>query len=424
MRPLESADHAEFDLKEFSVLLVEDEEVCMKSTTYVLCSMVKELHWARDGREGYYSFAKHDPDIIVTDIVMPKMDGLEMARAIRLKKPETPIVFVTSFSDSDFLRHAIELKVDGFVLKPVRPEALLETLNKCARALRHSQELAERKRLNDLMIDFLPHPAMLINGARRVIIKANNSAAELGYADGFPCQGELFPEVLFAPFTLQRGKGIRSFERVRMEEVNAHERVWEVTLTPINEQLLFFNAVDVTQRKLTEMALECQASIDELTRLPNRFVLLDRLERALSQTKRYGSSFAVLYVDLDYFKQVNDSMGHGTGDKVLQQAAARIAERVRDSDTVARLGGDEFCVLLHNLKSAADSEAVARSIIDALRRPFTVEDRQWRLGASVGISICPQDGLSAEELLRKADAAMYRAKAAGRNAACFFSTQD
>jgi len=360
--------------------------------------------------------------VVMTDIMMPKMNGMDMARAIREKKPDIPIFMVSGFDDVEYLKQAIDLKIDGFVLKPVDPDALIALLGKSALNLRRQEELEEQRRLNELMLDFLPHPAMLIDGSRLRILKVNRSASDLGYHAGGKCDGPFFPDLLLPQMDYHRGTEglIKNSDRIRMEEIHAFERIWDMTLIPVNMNFFFFNAVDVTQRKMTELALESQATLDALTGLPNRFVLQDRLEHALSQSRRYNASFAVLYVDLDYFKFINDTMGHAVGDMVLREVARRLRERVRDSDTLARLGGDEFCILVHNLNSPEDAFTVAESIIEAVRRPLEIEGKACTLGASVGISICPRDGVTGQDLLQKADAAMYRAKGKGRNTSCFF----
>jgi len=172
-------------------------------------------------------------------------------------------------------------------------------------------------------------------------------------------------------------------------------------------------AEDVTERKLEEIALRQKATFDPLTNIPNRRLLRDRLEQALAHCRRVGGSGALLYIDLDKFKPINDTHGHHTGDAVLKEVAVRLERRVRRSDTLARLGGDEFAVLLSMLSSPDDAVTVARQIVDALAEPYQVGDIECRLGASIGVAVFPGDGDSADELLRKADAAMYAAKERG-----------
>ncbi len=166
--------------------------------------------------------------------------------------------------------------------------------------------------------------------------------------------------------------------------------------------------------------LYLQAHYDQLTGLPNRLLFRDRLEREIVRSRREQASLAVLFIDLDNFKGVNDSWGHTAGDEVLREAAHRIARCVRASDTVSRHGGDEFTVLLTHVPHPRDASRVAGQIADQLAAPFTAAGQQAYLSASIGIASCPGDGDTAEELLRNADTAMYRAKAAGRAAIVYF----
>ncbi len=178
---------------------------------------------------------------------------------------------------------------------------------------------------------------------------------------------------------------------------------------------------DVTDRKQLEERLQHLAHYDVLTDLPNRALFFDRLERALVFAKRLRSTIALLYIDLDGFKEVNDSFGHDIGDLLLQAAARRLQEAVRESDTVARIGGDEFIVILKNIAVTANAEAVAGKIIASLSETIHIQERACRIGASVGISLYPQHGSDGETLLARADQAMYRAKNQGKNRYTIYS---
>ncbi|HEX6633422.1 MAG TPA: EAL domain-containing protein [Usitatibacter sp.] len=166
--------------------------------------------------------------------------------------------------------------------------------------------------------------------------------------------------------------------------------------------------------------LYLQAHFDALTGLPNRLLFKDRLGQEIARSQREGLRFALLFVDLDHFKTVNDSFGHTTGDAVLRETARRITRCVRTTDTVSRLGGDEFTVMLTNLRHPQEAWLIAESTVEALSREFQVNGEQCFLSASVGIASFPEDGASAEELLKSADTAMYRAKAGGRAQSVYF----
>ncbi len=173
-------------------------------------------------------------------------------------------------------------------------------------------------------------------------------------------------------------------------------------------------AIDVTEQKQAAERIWHMANHDSLTGLPNRMLFNDRLSQAIAMTKREAGQFALLYLDLDKFKPVNDAYGHDAGDDLLKSAGERIRAQVRESDTVARLGGDEFAVILPDVSNRQDVAAVARKIVGALEMPFALElARTVRIGTSIGIAISPGDADERDMLLKKADVAMYNAKQAG-----------
>ncbi len=181
------------------------------------------------------------------------------------------------------------------------------------------------------------------------------------------------------------------------------------------------NYRDISQRKETERQLEYQAYYDALTGLPNRLLFRDRVVNALAQAKRHRAGIAVMYLDLDHFKLVNDGLGHSVGDGLLSEVAERLKGSIRGSDTISRLGGDEFTILLNDTISTEAVFGVARKILQSIARPFRIDAHELFVTASIGISLYPADGEDVETLLKSADSAMYRAKELGRNQAQIFT---
>lgn len=177
---------------------------------------------------------------------------------------------------------------------------------------------------------------------------------------------------------------------------------------------------DITARKKAEEQIRYLAHHDALTGLPNRFLFEDRLSQAMSIAKRDGLKVALMFVDLDHFKPVNDTFGHETGDLLLQEVAKRLKECLRDSDTAARVGGDEFIILLPNAESLKSTVVVAEKILAKLRLPFYLNEHEAHISASIGVSITQNSDCDEKQLMRHADAAMYQAKSRGRNNVAFY----
>lgn len=219
-------------------------------------------------------------------------------------------------------------------------------------------------------------------------------------------------------------------KRTRRGELNltrgGKQLTYEYLLVPVLDEHGEAEAVagtarDVTERKAGEAETQHRAHFDQLTKLPNRTLFFDRLEHEIRRSARISQPFALLFIDLDGFKEVNDLYGHDAGDDLLCVAAARISACLRESDTVARLGGDEFTVLITEVHNMQHVDILTRHILDELRRPFDIADKEVAISGSIGIAIYPQDAAGAAELLKRADEAMYEVKKGGRGHFGFFT---
>jgi len=216
----------------------------------------------------------------------------------------------------------------------------------------------------------------------------------------------IYLEVYKAPFYDKDGKIIGTVGAGRdITELKKIQTYLKKSMSTLNKQ---------------KEQLEYQANYDTLTNLPNRILFMDRLQQAMSSADRYDKKVALLFIDIDHFKEINDSLGHHIGDKLLVDFSNRIKNKIRKSDTISRLGGDEFCIILNNIK---DIDFITNFIIESMKvinDPFIVNGRKLHVGMSVGVSIYPNDGLSANTILKNADAAMYRAKESGRGTYFFY----
>lgn len=257
---------------------------------------------------------------------------------------------------------------------------------------------------NDQFKTLLDFPAALLDKDEvyfEDLIRFNVARGEYGPGD---------PEAQTAA-ALERA---RHFEAHHIERERPNGVVLEIRGTPLPGGGFVSSYIDITDRKRAEARIRSMALEDALTGLPNRLSLNDQIEQSLERHRAGGNAFSLLFLDLDGFKQVNDSLGHDAGDQLLIQVAGRLREAIHTTDIVARLGGDEFVVLLRDVEGEATPQRIAADIITRLAAPFPLAGGEARVGTSIGIALCPAHGSSREALLKAADKAMYAAKAAGR----------
>jgi diguanylate cyclase (GGDEF)-like protein/PAS domain S-box-containing protein len=289
--------------------------------------------------------------------------------------------------------------------------------------LKRAEELIRKQnKFLSTVIDALPHPFYVIDAGSYRLELVNRSAAaghapanltcyELSHHRVEPCDSDDHP----CPLQKVRETGAAAAAEHRHYDGDGNIKNVEVHCFPIFDdggnliQVGEYN-IDITERKLFERRLRQMAFSDALTGIPNRALFFDRMNHAIEMAKRDGRAFALLFLDLDQFKNVNDNLGHSAGDMVLKEAAQRLKGCIRGSDTVARMGGDEFAVILTEIMNIGDAEIVARKIVDSLAAPFHFGNRECSVGVSIGISLYPADGSDADELLKRADTAMYHAK--------------
>ncbi|MCB5189051.1 EAL domain-containing protein [Methylobacillus caricis] len=303
-------------------------------------------------------------------------------------------------------------------------------------ALRLGEENIHRERaLLRALIDSIPD--LIFFKDRNFNFLGCNRAAEqyLGITESRligKTEFDIMPEELAKYYRIQDQKVLASGQLHYSEEdipdAKGNNRTFDIIKAPFyspNDELpgLLELCHDITDRKQAEQRIRYLAMYDDLTGLPNRNLIQDRIVQTIAHTRRTGCLLALLYLDLDRFKVVNDGYGHLFGDAVLKISGERLVKLVREEDTVARLGGDEFLILLADLDQPADADIVARKIVESLDCPIMVEGREIYLSGSIGISMFPHDGETADVLIDNADMAMYRAKELGRNTYQFFTRE-
>jgi diguanylate cyclase (GGDEF)-like protein/PAS domain S-box-containing protein len=298
---------------------------------------------------------------------------------------------------------------------------------------RAERELASREKRFRTIVEKSWSGVVLLDGSMRFSFTGSSTHHLIGYEDGEMIGRSLYDFI--HPHDLDKAQAVMSdvlawpnreaHGELRFLHKHGHwvwlEGFCQNMLHEPSVGAIVLNYRDVSQRKQTERQLEYRAYYDSLTGLPNRLLFRDRLVNSLAAARRNRCGVAVMYLDVDHFKLVNDGLGHSFGDRLLADIAKRLYDSLRASDTISRIGGDEFNILLPEVTNTEAVAGVARKVLESLARPFRVDGHELFVTASIGISCYPNDGDDAETLLKCADAAMYRAKELGRNQAQLFT---
>ena len=417
------------------ILLVDDDPAFRLLAGEVLRQSKFQVIEAENGTQGLELFRQKRPALVLLDVHMPEMDGYGVCRQIRqlIYGEHVPIAIMTGAEDLESIRLAFDAGATDFMTKPMHWPILSHRVRYLLRASRAmtAQWLAAKLFEHSL-------EGIMITDAEGRILQINREfTAITGYSaqEALGCtprilkselQDAAFYKVLWETVTTTGTWQGEIWNRRKNGEVFA-EWLSISAIRNSREEISHYIAVftDITEQKEQEEHIRRLAYYDVLTGLANRTLLLDHLQLALAQVRRRENSLAVLFVDLDRFKNINDSLGHSQGDQLLWQVAQRLRSCVRQGDTVARLGGDEFIVLLSGLgqmqdQVIQDAAQVAEKILLRLSEPIHLKGHDLVATASIGVSLSPFDGYEAESLIKQADVAMYQAKDQGRNTYRFF----
>ncbi len=433
-----------------TILIVDDEAQNRKLLEALLQPEGYLTVTANSGGEALTAVNVHQPDLILLDLMMPGMDGHQVTKIIKsdARTSSIPIIMVTAQTDRSALLDALEAGVEEFLTKPVnRAELWLRVRNllrlKEMRDLLDGQNAslerdvsartAELQRFRTAM-DETGDAVFLVDGASQHFTEVNATATRMfGYSRqeflglgtiSMPATTQIELERLRDAIVVGPVGEKLTEAKIRRKDglhlpVEIHRRVQET-----EGELITVGVVrDITEREEAHMRLYQMAHQDALTGLPNRTMFFETLAKTIAQAKMNNWSVAVLYVDLDHFKSVNDTHGHAMGDTLLVQVSDRLLQCVRLRDTVGRLGGDEFAVILIMNERHEGAEVVVRNIREKLRLPFTLGNYEVAVTASIGVTQYPEDATDPEVLITYADTAMYRAKQAGRDTHCVFTPQ-
>ncbi len=378
--------------------------------------------------------------VVISDFIMPGMRGDELLIRLHEISPHTIKIMLTGQSDLQGLKRTInDSNLYRFLEKPFNNDDLMLTVKSAFKTYLQANELERQNAaLRIAAVAFESQEAILITDAHSTILNINKAFTEI--------TGYTASEVVGKkPSLLKSGRHDADFYR-EMWHVLEQQGIWQGEIWDRRKngetypKILTISSVkncygvvshyvgaflDITERKKAEAKIQYLAFFDQLTGLPNRSLLLDRLKQAMATSSRNGSHGALLFIDLDHFKTINDTMGHDMGDQLLVQVAQRLIPCVREGDTLARLGSDDFVVVLAGLSqdetdAAREVEAIAEQILAALNQTYPLGDVIQNSSASIGITLFSGDQCTVDDLMKQADLSMYKSKEAGRNAFCFF----
>jgi len=432
-------------LNSLVLLYVEDDEPTISAFHNAFADEFKTILIGRSAEEGLELFYKHSPHMIISDLQLPKMSGLDMIEEIRKSNGSIPIIVNSAFSDTSLLLRSIDLRVDSYVLKPTRPHQLLNAMHKVARINILENLLKTSKETMQTIIDEIPDPIlyikpdytvlMLNHAAKKLNPNLTNDQSTKCYGLNYHLKRPCSEDEHVCP--IQQIKASKKSITVRQIHLleSGEKRHVEIHMRPIFDEDGTISAyleishditdyITIQDQLLAETEKLSHISMhDPLTQLPNRRLLNDRIEQTIQHKHRTKDLFAIFFIDLDHFKEVNDSMGHHIGDQLLIEVAKRIQKVTRKGDTIARISGDEFVMVIENGSDLNHFSQVAEKLKKLFETPFLIAGAKIFSACSIGISIYPNDGESAEVLLSNADAAMYSSKESGRNKYHFFTPQ-
>ncbi len=421
------------------ILVVDDDAGKRLSLAAALAPLDHEIVEATSGEEALHAVMRRSFAVILMDVQMPQMDGYETARLIRLRREceHTPIIFITAETDDAgqvpiaYASGAVDFMVGTIVPGVLRAKVsifveLYLKSRELERSLSRVTSLSEQFRDSEAHFRAVLHNVAdgivtLSDGG--VIESFNHAATRLfGYGEE-EAIGQSFTRMISGDGA-GRGDLATGMLGIRKDGSSfpVEENLSQVQLGTRTVHILCLR--DISEREAYTEALKHQALHDALTGLPNRVLFRERLSHAIRRSSRADQPLAVLLVDLDAFKHVNDTIGHQNGDILLRQVAARLADCLRDCDTVARLGGDEFAILPAEPIDLSAAAIVAWKVQAALDPPFVIAEHSVRLGASIGMALYPEHGDNIDELMRRADLAMYAAKRHRSKCALFATEQE
>lgn len=443
-------------INEQKILIVDDDPVVLKSLKDLLAIRGFNPDAAIGGKEAICRLDQNDYDLVLLDLHMPYVSGHDVMEHIRASQINTSVIIVSGETSFEAAKNACTQGAYDFLRKPYATDELIITINnalKEKRLQKHNvfiqKQLSESERLHRYIVNTSPDIIYILDQDGHFTFINERIESLLGYSKeeiigkhySFLVHHDDIEQAKYV-FN-ERRIGTRAAKNIELRlkckddgdtrHFNNRTLPIELSATGMyagkgqsknNYMGTYGIARDVTERKVAEETINFQAYHDLLTKLPNRALLRDRLSLAINQAKRDEEILAVMFLDLDRFKNINDSLGHMIGDELLQQVSLRLKDCIRSGDTLARFGGDEFTLMLPKLHHGRDDASkLAQKITNNLKRPFNIDGHELYVSASIGIALYPQDGTHMDSLIKHADVAMYHVKGQGKNGYQFYSNE-
>jgi diguanylate cyclase (GGDEF)-like protein/PAS domain S-box-containing protein len=396
---------------------------------------------AADGEEGLAKLAATRYDLLLVDYDMPFFGGIDVIRTLVKRGDLLPIIMVTGQGNEEVAVEALKLGAKDYIVKDVEMKYFELLPVVIDRVLYQQHLLQERKQMEAAVLESEERYRLLVNlfpdgiavhaGGKFVFLNPAG-ARFLGAESPDQLIGISIMDVVHPDFRQIAAERVRLMEQgknsapwieekfIRLDGREIDVEVAGVSFTHKGKPAVQQIFRDISERKVVEERLQRLALYDTLTGLPNRTLFFDRMNQLLALAKRNHYVLALLYMDLDHFKNINDTLGHEIGDLLLVEAGKRMTSCTRRADTVARMGGDEFIGICGRIAAPEDAGVVAEKILSVLSLPFQLKGHECTIGVSIGISLYPQDGDDVETLVNKADAAMYAVKESRKNGYSYY----
>ena len=441
------------------ILIVEDEPRVRSSTRAILEKDYWNILECGSGGEAIEILKSRSVDLVLLDINLPDISGLEIMQWIADNNITASVVVVSGDTNIDSAIFALRRGATEYIKKPYDPEELMLKIEDILirrvidkNNFLMTSHLEHSEQLHRFLVETSPDLIFTLDRLGCFTFVNGRVESLLGYSQ---------KQLIGASYTtlvheddmekarfafIERRQDNRATTNVdiRLQRNNRRQNFDSPNIIMMISSIGIYDndsssgelhtdcfkgtygvARDVTKRKIAEETIVFQAFHDQLTQLPNKRLFKDRMEIAITHSKRYGNMFGVMFIDLNDFKIVNDTLGHMAGDHILQRVARRLRQCIRTVDTLARQGGDEFTLLLPDLTKPEDASIIAQKILKELDQPFSLNGHTFQISASIGIAIFPRDGDTIDTLLKNADAAMYRVKSSGgHNSGYVFFTPD